>query len=135
MQCPTHSIGRMSSITVALSPTWKDATCGYCTSCILFPICNNITHTCDKPALTSPLSSVNLQYHEDEGDLAPYGALHKRGVTRSHRHSACWPSLTTSKTLPSFTHLAKIIHNSLFGNTLSVTLTRFKTLRSFFQNC
>jgi hypothetical protein len=45
------------------------------------------------------------------------------GVTRSNRHSACWLLLTTSETLQPF-RLEKIALNSIFRNTLHLTLTR-----------
>ena len=45
------------------------------------------------------------------------------GVTRSNRHSACWPLLTTSETLKSF-HLEKNSVNSLFWKTLPISLMR-----------
>jgi len=50
-------------------------------------------------------------------------------VTRSHRHSACWPRLTTSKTLQVF-HLEKIARNSLFRNTLPLSPTRSRFCRA-----
>ena len=58
-------------------------------------------------------------------------------MTRNNRHSACWPLLTTSETLPHF-HPRKISPNSLFRKILPLSLTRsgfcgafFKTAQSF----
>ena len=93
--------------------------------------CPVVTHICDELAWSAGLVCLQSGLLRIGEICLRNLASRKGGVTPNHRHSACWPLLTTSQRHQPF-HLQKIRPNSLFWNILPLTPTRSRFCREKF---